>query len=575
MIRGEPLFSIRMLKVCVGLAGLLYLINFGLLGFLLGPFDYDHISGYYEIAWRYWRYGSGLPHFNPFLCGGRPLAGDPQLPLFHPIIVLVPLLGAVWTVKIELLFQLSLGLWGLNGILKSLGCLAEERWWAAFCYLCGGAIVARFLVGHVAIGYSLFTPAILYIAHRLDDKPLGPGLILSYWLLYWYGFLGKPNFAIMAVPALFIESTARSFTKRSPVPLAHALLACAVGTLLNLPSALPALDYFALYPRLNDGIPNAIPLHTFFLSLLLPLKTLPEKLYGPHYFGRHEYALFLGAVPAVLAAIGLRRNWREPHLMALLIWALASVTIGLGTDSAANYLRPYTWFYSYWPGFQSVRAPMRLWYAAFLAVIVFSALAFRTRWPGSRRFWLIITAVPLLLNAAINLSKTTILARKTQWAGESRYTDQFTLTSGAASNYFPIRRGEGTRHCFFNIVIPQAPLAEGPMLPEIPGVTLRWLGWNQIRVEWDRPPPKLALNLNHATYWRFEGSGATVSSKDGEPLTLTFSQGPVHGSLLYELPRLKLALFVALATVAASAMVLIGLMVYTRGHDVPSHRTHR
>ena len=57
----------RYLKFGLGALGLLYVVNFLLLGFEIGPFDYDHLSGYYELAFRFWQQGE-FPGFNPYLC---------------------------------------------------------------------------------------------------------------------------------------------------------------------------------------------------------------------------------------------------------------------------------------------------------------------------------------------------------------------------------------------------------------------------------------------------------------------------------------------------------------------------
>ncbi len=37
------------------LVGLAYAACFFLAGPWVGPYDYNHLSGYYEIAWRFWK----------------------------------------------------------------------------------------------------------------------------------------------------------------------------------------------------------------------------------------------------------------------------------------------------------------------------------------------------------------------------------------------------------------------------------------------------------------------------------------------------------------------------------------
>ena len=160
----------KALKVALAILVFTYLVNFIFLGFFIGPFDYDHLSAYYELAWRFWVQSPGLPHFNPFLCGGRTLGGDPQIPIFHPLVIFIPILGATWTIKLELLAQIFLGTWGLhrwllNWKVERTGCL-----WGVFLFLSGGGVVAKALVGHVTLGSYLLLPLFFLLSYRLAEK---------------------------------------------------------------------------------------------------------------------------------------------------------------------------------------------------------------------------------------------------------------------------------------------------------------------------------------------------------------------------------------------------------------------
>ena len=106
-----------LLKLSLAIVIGTYVVNFAVFGDRIGPFDYDHLSSYYELAWRYWISSPGVPQYNPYFCGGRTLGGDPQVPLFHPGVLLVPLLGPTRVIKLELLMQLALGVYGLLGCL--------------------------------------------------------------------------------------------------------------------------------------------------------------------------------------------------------------------------------------------------------------------------------------------------------------------------------------------------------------------------------------------------------------------------------------------------------------------------
>jgi hypothetical protein len=206
-----PIFmAVRILKGALVALAAVYLVNFFLLAFLIGPFDYDHLSGYYELAWRFWRAAPGWPGFNPFLCGGRTLGGDPQLPLFHPFVLLVPLLGPTVVIKWEMLLQLGLGLWGLSGCLRRVGVSSEGWGWGLFVYAAGGAVITRFMVGHFTLGFYFLYPLFLSLSYRLSDPDCHFRLRVAYWTLFLYSSLYKPNFLIYGVPPLLVECAFRA-----------------------------------------------------------------------------------------------------------------------------------------------------------------------------------------------------------------------------------------------------------------------------------------------------------------------------------------------------------------------------
>jgi len=389
-----------------------YVVNFGFLAFLIGPFDYDHLSGYWELAWRFWRTSPGLPHYDPYLCGGRTLGADPQLPIFHPLLLLVPILGATVLVKWEMLAQLSAGAWGLLGMTRHLGISSEGKRWALFLYLAGGAVVARFLVGHVTLGFFFLYPLFIYLSYR--------GARLPYYGLFLYASLYKPNFLIYAVPALLVEASARAVAQRQPRIFVDCIIGVTLGAFGGAVSLIPSWRYFAQFPRVDGTQPLLVPFYAFIANLLLPLKAIPKAFYGDGFLQRHEYNLFLGPAALLYAWKGrlpLSAEWR-----ALAILGIFSLWMGFGAPTAHfSPLWIYSWFRPWWPGFASIRVPTRFWYGTFLALILFSARGFclpKTR--GTFIAWLGIGVLPLLLSAAINLSKPSVLATETEWSAASR-----------------------------------------------------------------------------------------------------------------------------------------------------------
>ncbi len=552
----------KALKVALAILVFTYLVNFIFLGFFIGPFDYDHLSAYYELAWRFWVQSPGLPHFNPFLCGGRTLGGDPQIPIFHPLVIFIPILGATWTIKLELLAQIFLGTWGLhrwllNWKVERTGCL-----WGVFLFLSGGGVVAKALVGHVTLGSYLLLPLFFLLSYRLAEKErdFSKREILSYWLLFIYSGFYKPNFLIYVVPVLLIEVLARTLLTQKFWALGQFIFAVGISTVCNAISELPALSYFLAFPERKDTVAAYYtPLYTLLFNLLMPLKSIPKIFYGPGFFmQRHEYSFFLGPMALYFTFLGLKSlKSRRPELLALFVFIFFSAALGVG--SIEDGLSPwfiFTWLKPFWPGFQSIRVPPRFWFGVFLGLIIFSALGFSK---GLKKIpstiFVFLGVLPLLLSAVINLSKTSIHATQTQWTTPRLYPDRFTQVLGDETRiYSIIRQGKGSIKCVPNLsVFESASLVEGDTLLSTgtrPHTTdLAWLSWNKIRVKTAATvsaPFQLSLNINASPYWSFEGEGE-LKYQRGAPLTLSSRNGHLNGHLVFLQPWVGESLIISLA----------------------------
>jgi len=528
----------------LGATLVVYAVNFGLLGFLLGPYDYDHLAGYYELAARFWRSGTWLPHFNPLLCGGRTLAGDPQLPIFSPLVVLVPIVGAVWLPKLEMLAQLAIGAYGLRRWLSFFRFGTEAIDVATLLFIAGGAVTARFLVGHVTLGYYFLLPAFFYLSERLAATPWREAgkLFPIYGALFTYSALYKPNFIIYFVPPLVIEHFARAWFTKNPRVVVYLVGALTVMSGLVAVSYIPAGLYFKAFPRLDD-FAHAVPLHTLVANLIMPLRTLPNSWYGPHFFQRHEYTQFIGPVALYFALRGWQRWPAEfsAQKKSLLVFLLFSTALGMGSNDLQFHLeRPFSWFVAWWPGFRNIRVPPRFWFGVSFALIAFAAAGWeapKNRWRAATVKALLI--LPLFLSAAYTLSRTTIEAPHSQWSVPRLFPATMSWTAGDQMHSYPIlREGKGVLNCLYNLECRQSPaVVPGDnlsILPVTETVARRWEDWNTIALEaGPASPERFSLNLNHAPGWTFVGEGARIVSGEHERLTLERAPTGARGRLVY------------------------------------------
>lgn len=540
----------RALALALAAVAVAYAVPFLFFPFVIGPFDFDHLSGYYELAWRFWRTSPGLPQYNPYLCGGRTLGGDPQLPIFHPLTLLVPVLGATVLVKLELLLQGVVGSWALWHCLGHLGADRPGRWWGVFLWISGGAVVAKYLVGHVTLGFFLLFPLFLYASYRLTEAPREAShrWRVLYWALFAYSGFYKPNFPIYGVPLLATEAAARSLFRRSPRPLVELIAAAAFGAAFDAVTLVPAWKYFRDFPRRDGSYPMFIAPYSLVANLLLPLKGIPKAFYGSDFLQRHEYSCFVGPVAVFFAWLGARATARRPEIAALLVLGTVSALLGIGAPAHEWSLYPYTWFRQLWPGFNSIRVPVRLWFGAYLAVIALSAIGFRE--PRTRRGLLaliLLGILPLVGSAAANLAKVSAGERAVQGAVPRAYPPEIVAVHNAsADQYRFLRSGQHVLDCTDNIEVNRAPdLTPGPLLP--PGAA--WERWNRIRVT---GTGTVTLDLNHSPYWRWEGKGAIVSTA-ARRLAVESRGGIVDGTLVFTQPLVAESL-----AVTAAALFLLG-----------------
>ena len=537
---------------------LVYLILYVFLSPVLSPHDYDLIGTYYEIAWRFWLTNGGLPQFNPLLCGGRSLGADPQIPIFSPLTLLIPLFGPVALVKLEMVTSLFLGTAGLVLLLERFQIGRKGQAWGALCFLAGGGVVSRFFAGHVAMIYLFLFPLFIYLSVKLCDPQLNRRHRTRwwYWLLFIYAGLYKPHLFIYGLPLLLIEAVCRSIQTKRTKPVIEIAGATLASGLVCMVAMLPAWRFFQDFPRPTTITHVWTPLYTFVFNLLAPMKSLPKSLYGDSSLLRHEYSFFLGPIAVWLAWVGFRSKAlkQSPLTLSLVVLFFASMLLGLGSHS--DEFIPwnlYSWFHRFWPGFDSVRVPMRMWFGAFFVLVVLSSVGIeKTKLPQ----WVVIGlgALPLVISGVIALSRPVANATQLQWNPPRKFAvDVKLVKTHPDDQYRHIRIGNGTIDCSMNLEINQShslkpePMLSAKVQSDHP------LAWGVERINWSRisviasslAPFKIQLNQNSSPYWTFKGQGR-VGTDYGLPLTVESVNDEIKGELAFEQPWVLRSLIISI-----------------------------
>ncbi len=506
----------------------------------------------------------GLPHFNPYFCGGRTLGGDPQIPVFHPLVLLVPLLGPALLLRLEMLAQLALGTWGVWLCMKRWGYPAANRIWGCLLFAAGGATIARYLVGHVTMGFFTLFPLVFYCSYRLSEAspPSTSRWRASYVLLFLYSGLYKPNFFIYGAPLLALEAFFRSVFTRSFRPIAFCAAGLILTGLLCAVTLLPASEYFAQFPRTSDGGAKAIPFYTLIAALLFPIKTLPASWYGPVFLQRHEYSVFVGPVAVGFACLALRARSLPREAWGLAAMGVFSAVLGLGNSSMAFSLaEPFSWFYAFWPGFQSARVPTRLWYGFFLAMLFLSAAG----WRVPRTIWGVwvvgvLGILPLVAQATANLIQPAWFASQPQWEPRRQYPSSIVqVHADQDAPYTALRLGQAVIECADNIEAWRSPaVVEGDTLAlsRESGLLAEWRGWNVIAIRGHAiNAQRVELNLNHHPYWRVTSGSSTIISTAYSRLAIEVPAGNAEVTLTYTQPKVTEGAFISLGTLVLVLMI--------------------
>ncbi|MEM7347323.1 MAG: hypothetical protein AAF485_24045 [Chloroflexota bacterium] len=134
------------------------------------------------------------------------------------------------------------------------------------------------------------------------------------------------------------------------------------------------------------------PLSNRFLTLEQATEfsvTLSQLLIGlllPSIQGGHEFIIYLGLIPGLLAAFGL--GWKDKWRWFYAALFLFSLLFALGPNTPIHRL-----FYNFVPGFGWVRTPARMFFVGGLAMAVLSGFGVehlqRHRWTPQAKRWVI------------------------------------------------------------------------------------------------------------------------------------------------------------------------------------------
>src|SRR5215471_15280472 len=162
---------------------LIYVVVYGAFLFREGDSDWDQMLAFHELSlWNSRLFGLAK-HWNPLMRGGMSLAGDPQVPILSPSMILARMIDPAAAIKISCLFFVLAGAVGAWLLARDLALDGMTAALAAALFAGNGYIVSRLSHGHTVflgtLGLALsWRGRLLCPFHRRGaDRPAAPARV--------------------------------------------------------------------------------------------------------------------------------------------------------------------------------------------------------------------------------------------------------------------------------------------------------------------------------------------------------------------------------------------------------------
>jgi hypothetical protein len=516
----------------------------------VGRYDFDQIAVFNQIALWWYGLGDFSSTWNPFLCGGATLVGNPQIPISHVNLPLYALFGPVNGMLVAMLLWMTLGYWGMYRFARSYGVDRAYSSLAACAWVLNGFFVGNMGNMHIITAACFPIPLLFFLNRRLVETNDPKHLALSIASLFLLSVANHHflTYNFIFIPLHFLAEARFGTHRASGKTIAGYLL----GTVLILGGMahfiVPAMAWSRDFPRY-------MPIHfenplQLFGGLLFPGPIFNFERTDPS----HNYYFLIGPVLFwFLVKDGFRLLARKRDLRPLMIVCAVAFLLALGSfrSRGSPIPSPFDLIKIYIPGFKAVRVPSRYFFNAVPGFLLASVLALKA-WltpkkpePKTLALWFAAVLIPLWAFCTWHWwaraykggpfytyeRKENYVSNRFQW-----------VDTDAGGMLKAIAPDTGVRNCYEALEIPRAPglsLDKGLLVSAPEDALLTRSSWSRMRVAFDRPlrrGAELVFNFNHHSGWKSDGEGgaASVVSTSGELLRVKAERGVGAFSLRYE-----------------------------------------
>jgi hypothetical protein len=542
----------------------------------IGVADYDQFATFNQIALWWHSLGDYGVSWNPYLCGGATLVGNPQIPLFHPNMIFYRLFGAGNGLGMVLIPWMAGGFWSMWKFGRVYGLRPKPAGWIAVAWAVNG-----YFIGQLGSMHVMYAPYYLLPAFFLVNRAIArdgnwralavvpfmftfPSFYNHHFLAYGFGFV-LAHFLFEA----FAARRERGIVLK--VGLYLVAVAIAIGSLAMF--MLPNLSWLSEFPRLMPASfePPLSLIQMLFFPVPLIEFDLPNDQFERYYT--------LGPVLFILFLVSLRRRvFRRPGLGPLLLVGIAAFGFALGTlvASGGPPILPFDALRKLVPVYRSIQVPSRFFINAIPIILLMTGLVWQDlidegRWSAARSRWILgFALVPLILFnfgyfqfSLFSQERSTDRHLAAEPAGPFEW--------GPPGYEFRMMRilepNVGVLDCYEALEVPQAEdlrAEHGFVLDGGPTVEVERANWGEFLLRAESPA-SVRFNFNHHRGWRVIDTDGTVDvvSSNREPFAVTMSEG-TYARFRYEVPSWALGVKVTLGALAVAFLFAIGCLAVAR-----------
>jgi hypothetical protein len=513
----------------------------------IGVGDFDQFAVFQQIALWWYEVGTWQTTWNPFLCGGATLVGNPQIPLFHANMLWFATLGPVRGVGPALVTWMGFGFLGMWCLLRDLGIRKDVAAWVGTAWIVQGFFVAQLGTMHILYTACYGLPGWFWLHRRIvhDGYRWALAAVPLAFALHAASNHHFLAYTLPFVPLHFLLEWIGA-RRRSFFDLAGYLGGLALGLGLVAAYFLPSLSWSRQFPRFKP--PEFVHPLDLLQSLLFPL---PAWSF-PRDHDIHEYILTFGPVLVGLAVFGLARGALRRAGPVLAAGAIAALTaVGTFEGLGLPAVGPFDLLRDWVPGFRAIRVPTRFFVVSSVGLAVAAAHGWQAllrKAPRARSWnrWLVGTGVlPLVLfNFGYHQWSLFSEIRGTELASvEPEVTSEWEWAeSGHRFTMMQVLRPNvGVLDCYEALEVPQASALSadvGFVLDASTDVRVDRRGWGHFELHRtnfvpSKAPARVVMNFNHHRGWtvtRPTDEGTRIVSSTREPLTVNLS--PSTGSVI-------------------------------------------